>query len=77
MAFFRKSLKQYKFFKKTLEDITLSAFELREDEVKNLTPEQARNINILLDRIEACFPTGVEHTYFIEHRFDTGDQPQK
>ncbi|GFW69707.1 CCHC-type domain-containing protein [Trichonephila clavipes] len=67
--------KQYKFLKKTLEDITLSAFELREDEVKNLTPEQARNINILLDRIEACFQTGVEHTYFIEHRFDTGDQP--
>ncbi|GFT43635.1 retrovirus-related Pol polyprotein from transposon 17.6 [Trichonephila clavipes] len=28
--------KQYKFFKKTLEDITLSAFELREDEGKNL-----------------------------------------
>ncbi|GFX82050.1 transposon Ty3-I Gag-Pol polyprotein [Trichonephila clavipes] len=42
--------KQYKFFKKTLEDITLSAFELRKDEGKNLSPEQARKINILLDR---------------------------
>ncbi|GFU68275.1 hypothetical protein TNCV_834021 [Trichonephila clavipes] len=50
--------KQYKFFKKTLEDITLSAFELREDEGKNLSPEKARKINILLDRYEACFQTG-------------------
>ncbi|GFX80889.1 transposon Ty3-I Gag-Pol polyprotein [Trichonephila clavipes] len=48
---FRKpSGKQYKFFKKTLEDITLSAFKLRKDE-------------------------GGEHTPFIEHRFDFGDQP--
>ncbi|GFW29747.1 retrovirus-related Pol polyprotein from transposon 297 [Trichonephila clavipes] len=46
--------KQYKFFKKTLEDITL---------------------NILLDRNEACFQPGGEHTPFIEHRLDTGDQP--
>ncbi|GFW49705.1 retrovirus-related Pol polyprotein from transposon 297 [Trichonephila clavipes] len=45
---------QYKFFKKTLEDITL---------------------NILLDRNEACFQPGGEHTPFIKHRFDTGDQP--
>ncbi|GFY07552.1 CCHC-type domain-containing protein [Trichonephila clavipes] len=67
--------KQYKFFKKTLEDITLSAFELRKDEGKNLSPEQARKINILLDRNEACFQPGGEHTPFIEHRFDTGDQP--
>ncbi|GFW10959.1 transposon Ty3-I Gag-Pol polyprotein [Trichonephila clavipes] len=67
--------KQYKFFKKTLEDITLSAFELREDEGKNLSPEQARTLNILLDRNEACFQPGGEHTPFIEHRFDTGDQP--
>ncbi|GFX65269.1 hypothetical protein TNCV_4821601 [Trichonephila clavipes] len=75
--------KQYKFFKKTLEDITLSAFELREDEGKSLSPEQARTLNILLDRNEACFQDrneacfqpGGEHTHFIEHRFDTGDQP--
>ncbi|GFU77888.1 transposon Ty3-I Gag-Pol polyprotein [Trichonephila clavipes] len=67
--------KQNKFFKKTLEDITLSAFELRKDEGKNLSPEQARKINILLDRNEACFQPGGEHTPFIEHRFDTGDQP--
>ncbi|GFX69851.1 retrovirus-related Pol polyprotein from transposon 297 [Trichonephila clavipes] len=40
--------KQYKFFKKTLEDITLSAFELREHEGKNLSPEQARKFNILV-----------------------------
>ncbi|GFX53499.1 hypothetical protein TNCV_4652851 [Trichonephila clavipes] len=65
--------KQYKFFKKTLEDITLSAFELREDEGKNLSPEQARKINILLDRNEACFQPGVEPTPYIEHRIDTGD----
>ncbi|GFX11627.1 retrovirus-related Pol polyprotein from transposon 297 [Trichonephila clavipes] len=61
--------KQYKFFKKT------SAFELREDEGKNLSREQALKINILLDRNEACFQPGGEHTPFIEHRFDTGDQP--
>ncbi|GFX87524.1 retrovirus-related Pol polyprotein from transposon 297 [Trichonephila clavipes] len=67
--------KQYKFFKKTLEDITLSAFELRKDEGKNLSLEQARKINILLDRNEACFQPGGEHMPFIEHRFDTGDQP--
>ncbi|GFV55881.1 CCHC-type domain-containing protein [Trichonephila clavipes] len=70
-----KPRKQYKFFKKTLEDITLSAFELREDEGKNLSPEQARTLNILLDRNEACFLPGGEHTPFIEHHFDTGDQP--
>ncbi|GFX96076.1 retrovirus-related Pol polyprotein from transposon 297 [Trichonephila clavipes] len=67
--------KQYKFFKKTSEDITLSAFELRKDEGKNLSPEQARTLNILLDRNEACFQPGGGHTPFIEHRFDTGDQP--
>ncbi|GFW50311.1 transposon Ty3-I Gag-Pol polyprotein [Trichonephila clavipes] len=67
--------KQYKFFKKILEDITLSAFELRKDEGKNLSPEQARTLNILLDRNEACFQPGGEHTPFIEHRFDTGEQP--
>ncbi|GFX01258.1 hypothetical protein TNCV_4582241 [Trichonephila clavipes] len=56
--------KQYKFFKKTLEDITLSAFELREDEGKNLSPEQARTLNILLDRNEACFqPEGRAHAF--------------
>ncbi|GFX72551.1 retrovirus-related Pol polyprotein from transposon 17.6 [Trichonephila clavipes] len=65
--------KQYKFFKKTLEDITLSAFELREDEGKNLSPGQARKINILLDRNEACFQPGGEPTPYIEHRIDTGD----
>ncbi|GFU04484.1 retrovirus-related Pol polyprotein from transposon 297 [Trichonephila clavipes] len=65
--------KQYKFFKKTLEDITLGAFELREDEGKNLSPEQARTLNILLDRNEACFQPGGGHTPFIEHGFDTGD----
>ncbi|GFT05671.1 retrovirus-related Pol polyprotein from transposon 297 [Trichonephila clavipes] len=67
--------KQYKFFKKTLEDITLSAFELRQDEGKNLSPEQARTLNILLDRNEACNQPGGEHTPFIERRFDKGDQP--
>ncbi|GFV98148.1 retrovirus-related Pol polyprotein from transposon 297 [Trichonephila clavipes] len=67
--------KPYKFFKKTLEDITLSAFELRKDEGKNLSPEQARKINMLLDRNEACFQPGGEHTPFIERRFDTGVQP--
>ncbi|GFT72080.1 uncharacterized protein TNCV_2715461 [Trichonephila clavipes] len=66
--------KQYKFLKKTLEDITLSAFELRKDEGKNLSPEEARKINIHLDRNEACFQPGGKHTPFIEHRFDTGDQ---
>ncbi|GFV83486.1 hypothetical protein TNCV_982491 [Trichonephila clavipes] len=66
--------KQYKFFKKTLEDITLSAFDLRENEGKTLSLEQARKINILLDRNEACFQPGREHRTFIEHRFDTGDQ---
>ncbi|GFU59451.1 integrase catalytic domain-containing protein [Trichonephila clavipes] len=60
---------------KTLEDITLSAFELRKDEGKKLSPEQARKINILLDRNEACLQPGGEHTPFIEHRFDTGDLP--
>ncbi|GFS67109.1 retrovirus-related Pol polyprotein from transposon 297 [Trichonephila clavipes] len=67
--------KQYKFFKKTLEDITLSTFELREDEGKNLSPEQARKINILLDRNEACFQPGGEPTPFIEHCIDMGDHP--
>ncbi|GFX61144.1 hypothetical protein TNCV_4565401 [Trichonephila clavipes] len=33
--------KQYKFFK-TSENVTLSAFELREHEGKNLSPEQAK-----------------------------------
>ncbi|GFV27713.1 retrovirus-related Pol polyprotein from transposon 297 [Trichonephila clavipes] len=75
LHFSGKPRKQYKFFKKTLEDITLSAFELREDEGKNLSPEQARTLNILLDRNEACFQPGGEHTPFIEHHFDTGDQP--
>ncbi|GFW92844.1 transposon Ty3-I Gag-Pol polyprotein [Trichonephila clavipes] len=67
--------KQYKFFKKTLEDITLSAFELRKDEGKNLSPEQARKINILLDRNEACFQPGGEPPPYIEHRIDTSDHP--
>ncbi|GFT86649.1 hypothetical protein TNCV_1251161 [Trichonephila clavipes] len=40
--------KQYKFFKKTLEDITLSAFELREDEGKNLSPEQREGPYLIL-----------------------------
>ncbi|GFU55842.1 retrovirus-related Pol polyprotein from transposon 297 [Trichonephila clavipes] len=66
--------KQYKFFKKT-EDITLSAFELREDEGKILSPEQARKLNILLDRTEACFQPRGEPTPYIEHRIDTGDHP--
>ncbi|GFW51220.1 retrovirus-related Pol polyprotein from transposon 17.6 [Trichonephila clavipes] len=67
--------KQYRFFKKTLEDITLSAFELRKDEGKNLSPEQARKINVLLDRNEACFQPGGEPTPYIEHRIDTGNHP--
>ncbi|GFX72986.1 retrovirus-related Pol polyprotein from transposon 297 [Trichonephila clavipes] len=69
--------KQYRLFKKTLEDIKLSAFELREDECKNLSPEQTKTLNILLDRNETCFEPGGEHTPFIEHRFDTVDQPPK
>ncbi|GFT42436.1 retrovirus-related Pol polyprotein from transposon 297 [Trichonephila clavipes] len=75
LPFSRNPRKQYKFFKKTLEDITLSTFELRKDEGKNLSPDQARKINILLDRNEACFQPRGEHTPFIEHHFDTGDQP--
>ncbi|GFV55264.1 retrovirus-related Pol polyprotein from transposon 297 [Trichonephila clavipes] len=67
--------KQYKFFKKTLEDITLNAFELRKDEGKNISPEQARKINILLDRNEVCFQPGGEPTPYIEHRIDTSDHP--
>ncbi|GFS91746.1 retrovirus-related Pol polyprotein from transposon 297 [Trichonephila clavipes] len=67
--------KQYKFFKKTLEDMTLSAFELRKDEGKNLSPEQARKINILLYRNETCFQPGGEPTPYIEHRIDTRDHP--
>ncbi|GFS29516.1 hypothetical protein NPIL_205551 [Nephila pilipes] len=35
--------KQYEFFKKPLKKIAISAFELREDEGKHLTPEQTRN----------------------------------
>ncbi|GFV10592.1 CCHC-type domain-containing protein [Trichonephila clavipes] len=67
--------KQFKFFKKTFENVTLSAFELQEHEGKNLSPEQAIKLNILLDRNEACFqPEGVP-TPFIEHRIDTGDHP--
>ncbi|GFT54657.1 hypothetical protein TNCV_2490771 [Trichonephila clavipes] len=50
---FSEILKQYKFFKKTLEDITLRAFELREDEGKIcLENRQEKKINILLDRNE-------------------------
>ncbi|GFY01660.1 retrovirus-related Pol polyprotein from transposon 17.6 [Trichonephila clavipes] len=67
--------KQYKFFKKTLKDITLRTFKLREDERKNLSPEQARKLNILLDRNEACFQPGGEPTPFIEHHIDMGDHP--
>ncbi|GFW70136.1 retrovirus-related Pol polyprotein from transposon 297 [Trichonephila clavipes] len=74
--FFGNPRKQYKFFKKGLEDITLSAFELWEDEGKNLSPEQKRKLNILLDRNEACFLPGGESTSFIENRIDTGDHPQ-
>ncbi|GFU47289.1 hypothetical protein TNCV_3822811 [Trichonephila clavipes] len=48
---------------------------IRTDESKNLSPKQARKINVLRDRNEACFQPGGEHTPFIEHRFDTGDQP--
>ncbi|GFV98765.1 hypothetical protein TNCV_2912821 [Trichonephila clavipes] len=44
--------KHYKFFKKTLEDITLSAFlNVEREEGKNLSPEQARKLNILLDKM--------------------------
>ncbi|GFU82499.1 hypothetical protein TNCV_433431 [Trichonephila clavipes] len=68
--------KHYKFFKKTLEDITLSAFERREDEGKNLSPEQARKLNILLDKNEACFQSRGEPMPFNEPRFETGDHPQ-
>ncbi|GFS63555.1 retrovirus-related Pol polyprotein from transposon 297 [Trichonephila clavipes] len=67
--------KQYKFFKKTFENVILSAFELREHEGKNLSPEQARKLKILLDRNEACFQPRGEPTPFIEHRIDTGDHP--
>ncbi|GFV36864.1 retrovirus-related Pol polyprotein from transposon 297 [Trichonephila clavipes] len=43
--------------------------------VKKLSPEQARKINILLDRNEACFQPGGELTPYIEHRIDTSDHP--
>ncbi|GFU54408.1 retrovirus-related Pol polyprotein from transposon 297 [Trichonephila clavipes] len=69
--------KQYKFFKKTLGDITLRAFELRDDEGKNLSPEQARKLNILLDRNDAYSQPGGEPTPFTEHRIDTSDHPPK
>ncbi|GFW73277.1 hypothetical protein TNCV_2799411 [Trichonephila clavipes] len=55
--------KQYKFFKKTLEDITLSAFELRKDEGKNLSPEQASKINILLTEIRHVSNQGRAHAF--------------
>ncbi|GFW39569.1 retrovirus-related Pol polyprotein from transposon 297 [Trichonephila clavipes] len=55
------------------EDITLSAFELREEEDKNISPEQARTLNILPDRNEACFQPGGDPTPYIEHRIDTSD----
>ncbi|GFY00101.1 retrovirus-related Pol polyprotein from transposon opus [Trichonephila clavipes] len=69
--------KQYKFFKKTLEDITFSAYELRDGEGKNLSPEQARKLNIPLDKNEACFQPGGEPTPYIEHRIDTADHSPK
>ncbi|GFW23339.1 retrovirus-related Pol polyprotein from transposon 297 [Trichonephila clavipes] len=37
--------------------------------------EQARKLNILLDRNEACFQPGGEPTPFIEHRIDTVNHP--
>ncbi|GFX78407.1 gag-Pol polyprotein [Trichonephila clavipes] len=64
---------QKQFFKKTFEDITLSAFELGEDEGKNLSPEQARKLSILLNRNEACFQPREETTPFIEHHIDMSD----
>ncbi|GFS74079.1 CCHC-type domain-containing protein [Nephila pilipes] len=64
---------QYEFFKKPLEEIAISAFELREDEGKHLSPEQTRKINKLLDKNETCFQPGGGPTPFIEHRIDTGD----
>ncbi|GFR18361.1 retrovirus-related Pol polyprotein from transposon 297 [Trichonephila clavata] len=68
--------KQYIFFKKTLKDLNISAFDLREDEAKHLSREQARKLNKLLDKNETCFQPGGEPTPFIEHRIDTGDHPQ-
>ncbi|GFR12516.1 hypothetical protein TNCT_575501 [Trichonephila clavata] len=38
--------KQYKFFSKTLEDLNISAFDLREDEAKHLSREQTRKLSI-------------------------------
>ncbi|GFW77540.1 hypothetical protein TNCV_2499321 [Trichonephila clavipes] len=68
--------KQYKFFKKTFENLTLSTFEIRQHEGKNLSPEQARKLNILLDKNEICLQPGGEPTPFTEHRIGTGDQPR-
>ncbi|GFQ89037.1 uncharacterized protein TNCT_138441 [Trichonephila clavata] len=59
--------KQYKFFKKTLKDLNIRAFDLREDEAKHLSREQARKLNKLLDKNETCFQPGGEPTPFIEH----------
>ncbi|GFR21503.1 retrovirus-related Pol polyprotein from transposon 297, partial [Trichonephila clavata] len=63
--------KQYKFFKKTLKDLNISAFDLRKDEAKHLSREQARKLNKLVDKNETCFQPGEEPTPFIEHRIDT------
>ncbi|GFX70920.1 retrovirus-related Pol polyprotein from transposon 297 [Trichonephila clavipes] len=62
---------QYKFFKKTSEDIVLSTFELLQNEGKHLSAAQARKLKILLDKNETCFQPGGEPTPFIEHRIDT------
>ncbi|GFR04784.1 retrovirus-related Pol polyprotein from transposon 297 [Trichonephila clavata] len=67
---------QYIFFKKTIKDLNISAFDLREDEAKHLSREHARKLNKLLDKNETCFQPGGEPTPFIEHRIDTGDHPQ-
>ncbi|GFT62745.1 retrovirus-related Pol polyprotein from transposon 297 [Trichonephila clavipes] len=67
--------KQYKFFKKTSEDIVVSAFELLQNEGKHLSPAQARKLKILLDKNETCFQPGGEPMLFIEHSIDTGDHP--
>ncbi|GFX79830.1 retrovirus-related Pol polyprotein from transposon 297 [Trichonephila clavipes] len=73
--FSRNLREQYKFFKKTFENVTPSAFELREHEGKNLSPEQTRKLNILLKKKKGCFQPGEEPTPFTEHRIDTGDHP--
>ncbi|GFU84459.1 hypothetical protein TNCV_1820101 [Trichonephila clavipes] len=58
--------KQYKFFKKTSEDIVVSAFELLQNEGKHLSPAQARKTpRYSWTKNETCFqPGGRAHALY-------------